>query len=85
MQDGHSVTERVKVYLNWSWISALFVTNESLFAIPIRRILGLKLQRMFLKGKKAQTEKPTEAALLSSSSPGCAFGRFEGKRYLLFC
>lgn len=73
MQDGHSVTERVKVYQIGvgSPANSPLVTNESLFAIPIRRILGLKLQKDVLKGEEKHKQKNRQKQLCSpSSSPG---------------
>ena len=70
MQGGHSVTERAKVYQIGvgSPANSPLVTNESLFAISIRRILGLKLQKDVLKGEEKH-KQPTEAALLSLLEP----------------
>ena len=87
MQGGHSVTERAKVYQIGvgSPANSPLVTNESLFAIPIRRILGLKLQKDVLKGEEKHKQNRQKQLCSPSSSPGVCLGRFEGKRHLLFC
>lgn len=40
---------------------------------------------MFLKGKKSTNRTDRSSSALPPRALGCAFGRFEGKRHLLFC